>query len=131
MREIKFRAWETGEEIMHPNVTNGVYQDPDEIIDFDFVLGLERFKVMQYTGLKDKDGTEIFEGDIVSTDLSRPFLIVEFRNGAFMYQCHHNGQDYYDFMEPSYEEIKEFTKYHKVIGNIYENPELLEVEANA
>jgi len=85
-----------------------------------------RDEVQQYIGLEDKAGTPIFEGDIVSTDLSRPFLIVEFRNGAFMFQCHHNGQDYYDHIEPAWENLKTKTKYHEVIGNIYDNPELLE-----
>ena len=67
---------------------------------------------------------EIKEGDILSTDLDRPYLIVEFRNGAFMFQCHDNGKDYYDFMATTGENSN-FTKYHEVIGNVYENSELL------
>lgn len=126
MREIKFRAWETGEEIMHPNVTNGVYQDPDEIIDFDFVLGLERFKVMQYTGLKDKDGTEIFEGDIVSFVGDRKGnRVVEYKNEEACFIARNLiGTGY---LEPVYLNDMDF----EIIGNIYENTELLEVEANA
>ena len=81
-------------------------------------------ELMQYTGLKDKNGVEIYEGDILSTDLDRPYLIVEFRNGAFMFQCHDNGKDYYDFMATT-DENSNFTNYHEVIGNVYENPELL------
>lgn len=82
--------------------------------------------ILQFTGLKDCNGVEIYEGDILSTDLSRPYLIVEFRNGAFMFQCHDGGRNYYDFMEPANERLKFSAKYHEVIGNIYENPELLE-----
>jgi uncharacterized phage protein (TIGR01671 family) len=74
----------------------------------------------QYTGLKDKNGKEIYEGDIISTDLDRPFNIVVFRNGAFVFQCHDNGKDYYDYM----------FSYGEVIGNIYENPELLKGDEN-
>lgn len=70
---------------------------------------------------------EIYEGDILSTDLSRPYLIVDFRNGAFMFQCHDNGEDYYDFMT-SVDDNSNFTKYHEIIGNIHEHSELLEVD---
>lgn len=122
MEEIKFRAWEKNMNAMIPvkNIdflakqinTNSVWRMFHEI------------ELMQYTGLKDKNGIEIYEGDILSTDLDRPYLIVEFRNGAFMFQCHDNGKDYYDFMATT-DENSNFTKYHEVIGNIYENPDLL------
>ncbi|NLU51577.1 MAG: hypothetical protein GXX10_01755 [Clostridiaceae bacterium] len=81
----------------------------------------------QYTGLKDKNGREIYEGDICSTDLSRPYLIVLFRNGAFMYQCHDDGNDYFDIMLPI-EEESETDNYTEVIGNIHDNPELLKLK---
>ena len=126
MREIKFRVWSKFYNDWiesfcikdgRVHLGNAVHYPGNQVSDA---------ILMQYTGLKDKNGKEIYEGDIVSTDLSRPFLIVEYRNGAFLYQCHHNGQDYYDHMEPAFSEVVESTKYHEVIGNIYENPELLE-----
>lgn len=78
----------------------------------------------QFTGLTDKNGKKIFEGDIISTDLDRPFNIVVFRNGAFMFQCHDSGKDYYDYMF-SVEEESDRWEYGEVIGNIYEHPHLL------
>lgn len=139
MREIEFRTWDKKyymlEYDVSPDLLIGmdgkVYQKEERnyagtsFIEYEVA---SHYEVMQYTGLKDKNEIPIYEGDIVSTDLSRPFLIVEFRNGAFMYQCHDNGQDYYDHMEPAFSEVVGLTKYHEVIGNIYENPELLETK---
>ena len=130
MRDLKFRLIDT---------KSAVRIDPKEFFitdsevfiyysDFDNSekADMRHHVILQFTGLKDCNGDEIYEGDILSTDLSRPYLIVEFRNGAFMYQCHDSGRNYYDFMEPVNERLKTNTKYHEVIGNIYENPELLE-----
>ena len=117
--EIKFRLYDRDKNIIQ------VYS-LQELISKTYRRAKFEFRG-RFTGLKDKNGTEIYEGDILSTDLDRPYLIVEFRNGAFMFQCHDNGKDYYDFMATTGENSN-FTKYHEVIGSIYENSELLEDE---
>lgn len=136
MREIKFRAWDKENKrfgyLDHP-FDNNWYVTPtvfgNSLIAFPNNWKNKKkdnYILMQFTGLYDKNGKEIYEGDICSTDLSRPYLIVVFRNGAFMYQCHDDGKDYFDIMLPN--EVKsDADKYTEVIGNIYENPELLEV----
>lgn len=83
--------------------------------------------VGQYTGLTDKNGKRIFEGDIVSTDITRPYNIVEFRDGCFMFNCNDGGEDYYDIMLPILREPQTQYEYGEVIGNIHDNPELMKV----
>jgi uncharacterized phage protein (TIGR01671 family) len=83
--------------------------------------------VGQYTGLTDKNGKMIFEGDMVSTDIARPYNIVEFRDGCFMFNCNDGEEDYYDIMLPILKEPHTVYEYGEVIGNIHDNPELLEV----
>lgn len=129
MREIKFRAWDKNSEYMHSNVQSGVYEDPDEWTDFDVVLGLERFEVMQYTGLKDKNGNEIYEGDVVDylgdiELVNRNVLrVIEYKNEEACYVARLPVG--VDGEEAVYLNEHDF----KVIGNIYENPELLEETA--
>lgn len=145
MREIKFRAWDKKYNVMIQ--AESFQRDQMWISGIGEVFEIgewsdyggggkteddcsDQYILMQYTGLKDKNGKEIYEGDIISTDLDRPFNIVVFRNGAFMFQCHDNGKDYYDYMF-SVDEESDRWEYGEVIGNIYDTPELLKGEENA
>lgn len=99
--------------------------------DYQADLGVENWykvdpnTICQYTGLTDKNGKKIWENDICSTDIKRPYAIVEFRNGCFMYNLNDGGEDYYDIMLPV-EPLVFSDKYTEVICNIFDNPELCE-----
>ena len=80
--------------------------------------------VGQFTGLYDKNGKKIFEGDILTTDLFRPYVVVIFRDGCFMFNCNDGGKDYWDIMLPIMKEAQTQTLYHEVIGNIHDTPDL-------
>lgn len=120
MREFKFRAWHHGGG--DPRVSGEMfYSHPFPIIFWkrieDECLSVE---VMQYTGLKDKNGKYIYEGDILKT-INNKNALVFFVNGVFAL-----GGD------PGREILCTACAMEEVIGNIYEhkylieNPELLE-----
>ena len=122
----KFRAYDSGS-------LSRMYQ-PDEvmvgdgniwIIDEDSVAGEwivnNDIHLMQSTGLVDKEGTEVFEGDILHHQIQTEYtFIVKYDK--------EKGRWYGDGLSRTYriDITKEFLQYYKIIGNIYENPELLE-----
>ena len=109
MREIKFRLWEDGEMEYDVRFTGEDMSFNNEIIK-------KGSNLMQYTGLKDKEGKEIYEGDIIKQELSLTTDIIIIKDlFVFLeekgYAEGELGQSY----KP---------KYLKVIGNIHQNPEL-------
>ena len=131
MRDILFRGkrLDNGEWV-EGDLVHSAYKIGDTCVGtYGSSLGMHQVDpstVGQYTGLLDKNGTRIFEGDIVSTDIKRPYLIVEFRDGCFMFNCNDGGEDYYDIMLPIIKDPQTVYKYGEVIGNTHDNQELLE-----
>ena len=108
MRIIKFRAWDNINKIMlYPAV---VKESFTAISSGDLLNKYEI--VMQYSGLNDKNGKEIYEGDVVKDGLR--FLFCKFTNGSFNFFTKHG------FMITNVD-----TTWFEIIGNIYENPELV------
>ena len=119
MRDIKFRAYNPRDKKMHYDITGFEFFGDGNMsgvfIDGVFFL-IEEVELMQYTGLHDKNEKEIYEGDIIS-DLDYGIMICKFINGSFVWQSIKN-ELYIKFF--TYIPIVE------VIGNIYDNPDLLE-----
>lgn len=136
MREIKFRAWEKEDKVMFGvgGLNNMDYESDDQYryaINDRASAGtkggathqIQRIELMQYTGLKDKNGTEIYEGDILRSDNQQLTAKVVWETPSFALQS--AGGQMGDFkVNDSYRNGKP-CDYIEVIGNIYENPELL------
>jgi uncharacterized phage protein (TIGR01671 family) len=126
MREIKFRAWDKREKLMlswehlcdedKSLLNDGVCECLADYFNCAF-SNIE--PLMQYTGLHDKNGKEIYEGDIVCPDKNiqnekTVGKVVWHSYGAACYYVEYkDGTGWRDFIDM------------EVIGNIYENPELL------
>lgn len=149
-REIKFRAWHIAEEKMCAveliNFEKGAFlsdviPNPDQLVE----IGDKTFKViapergrlcdfaeihlMQYMGIEDKNGVKIFDGDLVmlehykSSDLfdyEKPF-IVTYEYG----QVNFKQRSYNNFIGSFVGKLK-----IEVIGNLYENPELIKEQVS-
>lgn len=131
MHDIEFRGKRTDNgEWVYGNLVRGCDEQYAYIVELGNkelcrnYVDVDPETIGQYTGLADKNGTKIFEGDMISTDLERPYNIVEYRNGCFMLNCY-DGNPYYDIMFSTSDELHAKCDYAEVIGNIYDSPELL------
>lgn len=122
-REIKFKAWNIKEKVMIDLYkATPLALDANLNMDGIFIPFSERFIVMQYIGLKDKNGVEIYEGDFITdgTKLNNKtyFWTVVYCIDRF---C---TIDYKNRKRP-FSITKSFWERSEIIGNIYENPGLL------
>jgi len=143
-REIKFRAWDTELQKMCDVVRidlakpyNDIcyeleYEDNGKYPKNTYSVIEDKCHIMQYTGLKDKNGKEIYEGDILDS-----------KTDAQIYVNYNTEWGYYEAIDTQEKEVQEdddlkfmHVNYgllsnclqdgeYEIIGNIYENPELI------
>ena len=121
-REIKFRLWNTETKVMYAD---------SGISSIGINEGIKKatmcnYELMQYTGLKDKNGVEIYEGDIVEYDGHTRAKVI-FKSGCFIgYDGYATSSDEaYLLLEADSTPFNGDEFELEVIGNIYENPDLL------
>lgn len=128
MREIKFRAWDKTDNKMigwydrvFPLTTNNSVRLKEYAIRSESFL-----EYMQYTGLKDKTGVEIYEGDIVILKIGHKYIVEYSQLNAWFCLVQVTDVDGCAIDKVYTGGFKgQEMRYCEVIGNIYENPELL------
>ena len=135
MREIKFRAWDKIKKIFLPTdvwaVVNTDFKAFGIMIeDFEEYREGEYFykefiELSQYTGLKDKNGKEVFEGDLIDYGFygnKKILAEVVFQIGRYCLKVYENNEEY---ISEFHNDKDHETIWYEVIGSVFENPELL------
>ena len=130
----KFRAWDTTNKEMFKDTFAITESGQVVVVEQEFVTSIpdyvfvDHLVIMQSTGLKDKNGKEIFEGDVVRMRNPRDrrqigkFQVVRVANSPML------GLLDKKLTTEIFNLYEHMRNYYEIAGNIYENPELLEVK---
>ncbi len=123
MREIKFRAWDGKENEMLYAEEFPIYHEFDNGLHSGKFAGngdWYQLELMQFTGLQDKNGVDIYEGDIlkITSSMATGIFNVFYFMGSFCWRFNMEATG-----SPLYPNLIGMTK--EIIGNIHQNPELL------
>jgi len=140
MREIKFRAWDKLSNRMfdvimidwQQGILHGLYDNHSDWEKTreraDRILAIAQTELVEYTGLKDKNGKEIYEGDklqFAAEDEGNIWVEVVKWSKEMLSWCLYDDKDDAEPLEPLSDQAGADME---VIGNIYSNPELLETK---
>jgi uncharacterized phage protein (TIGR01671 family) len=139
MREFKFRVWSEDRKmfVMDGMSIDHIQKDAAESLELPIIIATEKCIWQQYTGLKDKNGKEIYEGDIVTSIYNKEIALVDFNNENYGKVLGWNllsiaffdpKQDRFVNTERSAVEYyygKSPGENWAIIGNIFQNSELL------
>lgn len=121
MREIKFRAWhKTTKTMLQVGDNAGTTHPLDCCV---YSMQRQPVELMQYTGLKDKNAREIYEGDLIKDSDSKEIGQVIWDDTTLCWTTKFEDNDLWGFVPR-----KGRDNHCEVIGNVYQNPELLEVK---
>lgn len=129
MREIKFRAWDEREEDCYGQAVTPKYiydiqntYDNEQGYSFEEVLETDGLIIEQFTGLHDKNGKEIYEGDVVR------ITAFEDDGDIFIHRIYWNdaSASFKTYGRTDGWDMTVTPESTEIIGNIHENPELLE-----